>query len=78
MRAFDRNGVDLLVIDSHVLALGDLVPLHLVLGFYDIARLRIEHLAAKPVASGAIQRVEGDACGRFRCGVERNGAGDER
>jgi hypothetical protein len=56
--AFDRNGVDLIVLDENVLVLGDLVAAALLAGLDRLARDIVDELLAQPVAGLAVDLPE--------------------
>ena len=78
MVAFDRNGVDLIVLDENVLVLGDLVAAALLAGLDRLARDIVDELLAQPVAGLAVDLAERDTLARRGRGVERDRALDER
>src|SRR5262249_36696254 len=53
-RALDLNGLYFLIVNDHVLALGDLVAAHRVLPRDDLASFRIDVLLFQPSANGPV------------------------
>ena len=76
--ALDLDGLELVVLEHDVLALGDLVALGLVLGLDRLAGLLVDELAAHAIAGVAIEGAKRDALGCRRGRVERHRARDER
>src|SRR5262249_15277186 len=76
--ALDLNGFYFLILDKHVLALGDLVAAHRVLPRDDLASLRIDVLLFQPVPRFAINPIETHFFAERGGRIERNGARDQR
>src|SRR5215471_19107512 len=76
--ALDLNGFYFLILDDHVLALGDLIAAHHVLPRDDLASFRIDILLFQPVARFPVDPIEthffAERGGRIEC----NGARDQR
>src|SRR5262249_32615428 len=75
-RALDLNGLYFLILNDHVLALGDLVAAHRVLPRDDLASFRIDVLLFQPVPRFAINPIETHFFAQGRGRIERNGARD--
>ena len=77
MAALNRNGVDLIVLDTQVSALPDLIAAPLIVGIDRITGLFVDQLLAEAVAGFLVDLPEGDALGRgCRC-VKRDRTRDE-
>src|SRR5215831_4007924 len=59
-RAFNLNGLELLVLDKEILAFSDLIPSRSVLPRDDLAGLGIDVLLLQPVSSLSIDAIETD------------------
>jgi len=75
-RALNLNGLFLLILNNHVLALGDLVAAHRVIPRDDLASLGIDVLLFQPVACFPIDAVETHLFAHRGSRIERNGARD--
>ena len=60
MRAFNLDGLQLLVLDEEELAFADLVAAALVVGIDRVAGLLVDELLAQPVAGPAVDLAEGN------------------
>src|SRR3546814_202348 len=74
--AVGHGGRDLVGLQHHILALRDLVALHLVLRRHRLAGLLVDELAPDPVAGRPVQGVEGDTLGSRGRGVQGHAAGE--
>ena len=76
-RAFNLNGLELLVLDKEILAFADLIPSRNVLPRNDLAGLGIHVLLLQPVSGLSIDAIETDFFPQRRGRVERDRTGNE-
>jgi len=76
-RALDLNGLYLLILNNHVLALGDLVAAHHVVPRDHLASFGIDVLLFQPVARFPVNPIETHFFAQGRGRIERNGARDQ-
>src|SRR5215470_9096573 len=76
-RALDLNGLYLLTLNNHVLALGDLVAAHHVVPRDHLASFGIDVLLFQPVARFPVNPIETHFFAQGRGRIERNGARDQ-
>jgi len=71
VRALDADLVELGILDGQVVVAIDAETLDLVFALDQLAGLGVDELALDAVAGVSVERVEGDARGRARCGAPR-------
>jgi hypothetical protein len=76
-RAFNLNGLELLVLDKEILAFADLIPSRSVLPRDDLASLGIHILLLQPVSGFPIDAIEADFFPQRRGRVESDWTGNQ-
>ena len=64
MLALDGDGLELVVLDQHVIALADLIAAGLVRALDEVAGMLVDQLLLQPVAGLPIDLLEGDTLAR--------------
>src|SRR6516165_4870776 len=77
-RALDLNGLYLLILNNHVLSLGDLVAAHRLVPRDHLASFGIDVLLFQSVARFPVNPIETHLFAHRRGRIERNGARDQR